>query len=70
VHVTLTVPFPLIGGAVDVICPRPKSKTCTLIWQSTGRAGHCAGGLALCCAHAERGSNAQHTTSTKRIIGM
>src|SRR5580765_6085809 len=47
VHVTLIVFVPLIGDEVDVICPRPKSKTCTLIWQSAGCAGHEGGGAAL-----------------------
>jgi hypothetical protein len=73
VHVTETVLKPLIAGALGDIWPRPKSKVCALIWQSTGCAGHCAGGLALGAptswAHAGSESNAKHATITKRVIG-
>jgi hypothetical protein len=75
VHVTLTVLCPLIGGELGVISPRPKSKTCTLIWHSAGRVGQFAGGLALVdggrttWAHAGSESSAQQAASTKRVIG-
>jgi len=38
-RVTLIVLLPLIGAEACVICPRPKSKVCALIWHSAGRAG-------------------------------
>ena len=61
-----------IGGELDVICPRPKSKACALIWHSAGRAGQSGRpgpGFLTICAHAVRASSAQHAASTKRVIG-
>jgi hypothetical protein len=66
---------PLIGGEVDVICPRPKSKTCILIWHSAGRAGQSGSegpgalGDRTNWANAGSESSAQHAASTKRVIG-
>src|SRR6478752_1889759 len=76
VHVTLMVLVPLIGGEFCVICPRPKSKTCELIWHSAGRTGQSSPGAGGClgdctiCAHAESESSAHPAASTKPVTGM